>query len=64
MKEKIQFLDYEKIKETVNMEKTCSKQEILEVKKFYEELDEEEHEVIDVTDTLPAKIYTQSILKM
>ena len=38
------------MKETELQEEAHSNQELLEIKKFYEELDEEEKEVIDVTE--------------
>ena len=41
------FLEYENIKATEHKEKACSTQEMLELKKFYEELNKEEQEVIE-----------------
>ena len=60
IKEKLEFLDFEKIKETEVTEKFCSDQELLELKKLYANLDEEQ-EVIDISDTSPVKRYNPSI---
>ena len=55
IKYKLEFPEYENIKETELQHKACSSQEFLKLKKFCKELDEEGKEVIDITETLPEK---------
>ena len=54
------FLDFEKIKETEVAKKLRSDQELLELTKFYTNLDEEQ-EVIDISDISPEKCCNPSI---
>ena len=54
------FLDFEKIKETEVAKKLRSDQELLELTKFYTNLDEEQ-EVIDISDISPKECCNPSI---
>ena len=64
IKNKMEFLKSESIKETLFQENIHSNLEILELKIFYQELDEPAQDILDISEKLPEKINAPSIISI
>ena len=60
IKDKMGLLKFEKFEEAQHQENTYSNLELLELKKFYQELDEPDQEFFDISNVSPLKLQQRS----